>query len=147
MTPDVEEMLKGYWETDTPFDKEKAKSQTERQVFIGLIGFKHHKRLDAKRVCRTIEDAGIRPVLFSREDMLKTKTVGADLGIDSEGFNAWISLKDDDLGRINRDGNEVLPTGIKNIRAHLEKVDKIPLQVQMFCDVDARSTEEMFQIY
>ena len=79
--------------------------------------------------------------------MLKTKTVGADLGIDSEGFNAWISLKDDDLGRINRDGNEVLPTGIKNIRAHLEKVDKIPLQVQMFCDVDARSTEEMFQIY
>ena len=59
--------------------------------------------------------------------MLKTKTVGADLGFETDNFNAWISLKDDDLGRINRDGNEVLPTGIKNIRAHLENVDKIPL--------------------
>ena len=146
VTPDVEKMLLAHWNDGKPFDKELARSQTERQIFIGLVGFKHHKRKDAKKVCKQLEDAGIRPVLFSKEDMLKTKTVGADLGMDTD-FNAWISLKDDDLGRINRDGNEVLPTGIENIKKHLEHVDKIPLQVQMFCDVDARTTEQMFQIY
>ena len=114
---------------------------------MGLLGFKHHKRFDAKRVFEQIEDAGIRPVLFSKEDMLRTKTIGADLGLDTD-FNAWISLKEDiDLGRVNRDGNEVLPSGIENIKKHLEEVDTIPLQVQMFSDVDARSTEQMFQVY
>ena len=79
--------------------------------------------------------------------MLRTKTIGADLGLDTD-FNAWISLKEDiDLGRVNRDGNEVLPSGIENIKKHLEEVDTIPLQVQMFSDVDARSTEQMFQVY
>ena len=34
-------------------------------------------------------------MLFSKEDLIRTKTVGADLGIDNTDFNAWISLKDD----------------------------------------------------
>jgi len=93
-----------------------------------MVGFKHHKRRDAKKVCKQLEDAGIRPVYLSKEDMLNTKTVGADLGMDTDLFNAWISLKYDDFGsRINRDGNEVLPSGIDNIRKHLADVDKIPL--------------------
>jgi len=146
VTPDVEEMLRAHWNEGAPFDKELAKSQTEKQIFLGLLGFKHHKRKDAKKVCKYLEDAGIRPVYFSKEDMLRTKIVGADLGMEHE-FNAWISMKDEDLGLRNRDGMVVLPTGIENIRKHLATTDKIPLQVQMFCDVDARTTEQMFQIY
>lgn len=61
--------------------------------------------------------------------MLKTKTVGADLGMDTD-FNEWISLKDDDsIDRINRDGKKVLPSGIQEIKEHLADTDKIPLQV------------------
>ena len=78
--------------------------------------------------------------------MLKTKTVGADLGMDTD-FNEWISLKDGDFDRTNRDGKKVLPSGIKEIKEHLAETDKIPLQVQMFCDVTAATTEQMFQIY
>lgn len=59
--------------------------------------------------------------------MVKTKTVGADLGLDTDGFNTWISLKGDDLGIINVDGNEVLPSGIESIKKHLADIDKIPL--------------------
>lgn len=111
-----------------------------------MMGFKHHRRLDAKENCKQLEKAGIRPVYLSKEDMLKTKTVAADLGMEIDLFNAWISLKDEDR-RINRDGNEVLPAGIDNIREHLAKVDKIPLQVQLFCDADYRTTEQMMQVY
>ena len=72
--------------------------------------------------------------------MVKTKTVGADLGLDTDGFNTWISL-DENISLINQNGNQVLPSGIENIKQHLADVDKIPLQVQMLCDVDARTTE------
>ena len=97
-----------------------------------------------------MEDAGIRPVLFSKEDLISTKTVGADLGIDNTDFNAWISLRDDVTEvyeRINRDGNQVLPSGIESIKKHLAEIDKIPLQVQMFLHAEAKTTEQMFQIY
>ena len=41
----------------------------------------------------------------------------------------------------------MLPSGIEEIRKHLENTDLIPLQVPMFCDVDTTTTEEMFKIY
>lgn len=81
--------------------------------------------------------------------MLRTKSIGADLGMDTD-FNAWISHKEDDrlfIDRINENGQEVLPTGIEAIKNHLAEVDKIPLQVQMFCDVNSSTTTEMFKIY
>lgn len=54
VTPDVERMLKAHWSDNKlhPFDKDAAKSQTERQIFLGLLGFKHHKRFDAKELCK-----------------------------------------------------------------------------------------------
>lgn len=42
-----------------------------------------------------MKEAGIRLVLFSKEDMLTTKNIGADLGMETD-FNSWISLKEDD---------------------------------------------------
>ena len=39
----------------------------------------------------TLEDAGIRGVLFSKEGVLETKSLAKELGIDSD-WNAWISL-------------------------------------------------------
>lgn len=41
----------------------------------------------------------------------------------------------------------MLPSGIEEIRKHLQNTDLIPLQVPMFCDVDTTTTEEMFKIY
>lgn len=39
----------------------------------------------------TMEEAGIRGVLFSKEGVLETKSLAKELGIDSD-WNAWISL-------------------------------------------------------
>lgn len=64
-----------------------------RQIFLGLIALKHHKRADAKLQIRKMEDAGIRPVLFSKEGLLETKSLAYELGIEND-WNSWISLSD-----------------------------------------------------
>lgn len=77
----------------------------------------------------SLEVAGIRGVLFSKEGVLETKGLAKELGIDSD-WNAWISLAEDpsDLTKlINRDGHLILPYGIEGIKKHLAEVDTIPL--------------------
>lgn len=95
---------------------------------------------------RSLDDAGIRGVLFSKEGVLETKSLAKELGIDND-WNAWISLaeKPSDFTKlVNMDGHLVLPYGIEGIRKHLENVDKIPLQVPMFCDTTVETTRQMF---
>ena len=89
---ETKDMIEDHLNHGKPFDKQMAKGQTEKCIFLGLLGFKNQKRSDTKRVWDKIEDAGIRPVLFSKEDMIKTIRLGADLGIDTQQFNLWISL-------------------------------------------------------
>lgn len=60
---------------------------------------------------RSLEEAGIRGVLFSKEGVVETKSLAKELGIDSD-WNAWISLAEMHEGEenmVNMDGHEVLP--------------------------------------
>ena len=78
---------------------------------------------------RSLDEAGIRGVLFSKEGVVETKSLAKELGIDSD-WNAWISLAEKNEGEenmVNMDGNVVLPQGIEGIKEHISLVDKIPL--------------------
>jgi len=44
-------------------------------------------------------------------------------------------------------GNRVMPCGIEKVKDHLRDIDKIQLQVPLFCDVTEKTTEQMFEIY
>ena len=80
---------------------------------------------------RSLEDAGIRGVLFSKEGVVETKSLAKELGIDSD-WNAWISLAEMHEGEenmVNMDGHEVLPQGIEGIRKHLNDIDKSKLDL------------------
>ena len=50
VTPDVTAELTNL-KKGQPLDKELVRRQTEKQIFLGMVGFKHHKRRDAKKVC------------------------------------------------------------------------------------------------
>lgn len=116
---------------------------------MGIIGIKHHKKQEANKLFQSLEEAGIRGVLFSKEGVLETKSFAKELGIDSE-WNAWISLSENpsDFTKLyNEDGHLILPYGIEGIKKHISEVDKIPLQVPMFCDSTSETARQMFQIY
>lgn len=41
----------------------------------------------------------------------------------------------------------MLPFGIEEIKKHIEEVDTVPLQVQVFCKSNHKRTYEMIEIY
>ena len=55
------------------------------------MGIKHHKKSDAKKQAKSLEEGGIRAVLFSKEGVLETISLAQDLGMDTD-WNAWISV-------------------------------------------------------
>ena len=127
--------------------KENLKEIQQDMIFLGFVALKHHGKKEVKNIFNIFSNAGIRGVLFSEEDMLKSKATAKDLGIDT-GWNSWISLEDNPEEKItNWDGNVVLPFGIDEIRNHIKKIDDIPLQVQIFCKTNQRRTKDMFKIY
>ena len=56
------------------------------------MGLKNHKRADAKEQVRKVEEAGMRSVVFSREGLPETLSLGKDLGMETD-WNSCISLK------------------------------------------------------
>ena len=99
------------------------------QIFLGIVAIKHHAKSEVNQLIEKLTQAGIRGVLFSKEDILMSKAVAQDLGIDT-GWNSWISLDDNPSEKItNWDGNMVLPFGINELKRHLKEVDTVPLQV------------------
>jgi len=91
------------------------------------VALKHHAKKEVNRIINCFSRAGIRGVLFSKEDILKSKAIAQDLGMDT-GWNSWVSLEDDPEEKItNMDGNLVLPFGIEAVKRHIEKIDTIPL--------------------
>lgn len=69
----------------------------------------------------SLDEAGIRGVLFSKEGVLETKSLAKELGIDSE-WNAWISLSENpsEFTKLyNMDGHLILPVGIQGIKKHI----------------------------
>jgi hypothetical protein len=76
---------------------------------------KHHSKKECNRIINCFSKAGIRGVYFSKEDILTSKAIAQDLGIDT-GWNSWVSLEDNPEEKItNWDGNLVLPFGIDAI--------------------------------
>lgn len=65
----------------------------QKQIFLGLIAIKHHKKRDAKEQISDMDKAGIRPVHFSKEGVLETKALAYELGLDND-WNSWISLSE-----------------------------------------------------
>jgi hypothetical protein len=101
----------------------------KNQIFLGIVGVKHHKKQEGNKLFRSLEEAGIRGVLFSKEGVLETKSLAKELGIDCD-WNSWISLaenKSEFPQFVNMDGHKVLPQGIEEIRSHLQNIDTIPL--------------------
>ena len=84
------------------FDKKLARSLTQKQIFLGLLGLKNHKKSDAKEQVLKMDKAGIRSVLFSKEGILETKNLGKDLGMDVD-WNSYITLNEKGTKLINED--------------------------------------------
>lgn len=61
-------------------------------------------------------------VYFSKEDEKSTKKLGSMLGLETN-WNCMMSLSESRTATlVNRDGNVVLPSGIENIRKHINEV-------------------------
>ena len=116
------------------------------------MGLKNHKRADAKEQVRKVEEAGMRSVVFSKEGLPETLSLGKDLGMETD-WNSCISLKTKedavyekkhDFQGEKPDGWNVLPIGTDEIKWHIKHIDDVPLRVPLFCDVDEKTTEEMY---
>lgn len=108
------------------------------------MALKHHAKPEVAQLISCLEEAGIRGVLFTREDILKAQAIAQDLGVET-GWNCWISLDDDpDIHVLGGLGQQVIPFGIKKIEEHLNrhiKQDDIPLRVRIYCKTDCQRTE------
>ncbi|KAK1444752.1 hypothetical protein BgAZ_106580 [Babesia gibsoni] len=114
-----------------------------------LLGMSANKRLYPKEVPSRIQsfhEAGVRFVYFSKHDERQTRVAGAHLGLETS-WNSMISLSNSARSTyINQEGNVVLPSGIENIKRHIEEVDDIPLQVSLFANCSPENTAEMLRI-
>ncbi|KAK1932835.1 hypothetical protein X943_001009 [Babesia divergens] len=114
-----------------------------------LLGMSANKRLYPKEVPSRIQsfhEAGVRFVYFSKHDERQTRVIGAHLGLETS-WNSMISLSNSARSTyINQEGNVVLPSGIENIKRHIEEVDDIPLQVSLFANCSPGNTAEMLRI-
>ncbi|GIX60856.1 uncharacterized protein BcabD6B2_02910 [Babesia caballi] len=114
-----------------------------------LLGMSADKRLYPKEVPSRIQsfhEAGVRFVYFSKHDERQTRVMGAHLGLETS-WNSMISLANSERStHINQEGNVVLPSGIENIKRHIEEVDDIPLQVSLFANCNPGNTAEMLRI-
>ncbi|CAE8604612.1 unnamed protein product, partial [Polarella glacialis] len=77
-----------------------------------------------------LQAAGIRFQVYSVEGEKRTRTLGAQLGLET-GWNSIISLEKAVDVR-NMMGQVILPSGITNIRQHIKEVDNVPLLVSLY---------------
>ncbi|GAB65406.1 hypothetical protein PCYB_061380 [Plasmodium cynomolgi strain B] len=92
------------------------------------------------------EMAGIRFVHFSKTDQANTRNVSNLLGMETN-WNTSISLSLNDKSSFkNRDGKVVIPSGINNIKTHIQEVDDIPLRVSSYSGCNQFNTAEMIKI-
>lgn len=123
------------------------------QIFLGLVTLACEPKED---VCTFIEDlgaAGIRFVYFSPARGRRGKAFAERLGLETD-WNTCILLgsqeddqEGDDEGYEDHAIKARLPRGIDNIRAHLQEVDDIPLQVSLFAESSPQAVHEMMRIF
>ena len=119
------------------------------QLFLGMVAMRDQPKTEVRSLVEHLMAAGIRFVLFSPENERKTQAFGGKIGLFTD-FNVFISLADpegadDKVER--RQGKSQLPRGVSAIRAHLERVDNVPLLVSLFTDCRPADVKEMIRIY
>eukprot|EP00397_Hematodinium_sp_SG-2012_P002682 GEMP01002690.1.p1 GENE.GEMP01002690.1~~GEMP01002690.1.p1 ORF type:complete len:1168 (+),score=251.11 GEMP01002690.1:56-3559(+) len=116
-------------------------------ILLGLAALKISASVVVPRYLTKVQEAGIRFCLFSPLGDKKTRTTGALLGLET-GWNCLIALepKPEEKVRKNLMGQVVLPSGIPEIRNHLETVDNVPLLVSLFSRASPHTTREMIKI-
>ena len=119
------------------------------QLFLGMVAMRDQPKIEVRSLVEHLMAAGIRFVLFSPENERKTQAFGGKIGLFTD-FNVFISLADpegadDKVER--RQGKSQLPRGVSAIRAHLERVDNVPLLVSLFTDCRSADVKEMIRIY
>ncbi|EDV19392.1 uncharacterized protein TRIADDRAFT_62122 [Trichoplax adhaerens] len=153
-------------------DEEAVLRLLESQIFIGMLCFEHEVRQNVVSLIEHLDHAGIRFVLFSSENEIKSRAFSKKLGLET-GWNCHISLMEPennlrkrtdtncgiDLDDSNLDNDEFeatheyhtstaakLPCGTAAIRPHLETVDDVPLLVPLFTDCTHEASLEMITI-
>ncbi|GMT28573.1 hypothetical protein PFISCL1PPCAC_19870 [Pristionchus fissidentatus] len=146
------------------------------QTLIGLTSSNEQALPSIFEMIESLQSSCIRFILFSTENELRSRLMGEKLGLEvgwnchislknetSEAANATSSYSR--IGRrkscpdlssahsipphsqpIIPPNMARLPTGIEQVRPHLEEVDNVPLLVSLFTDCTAESTREMIDI-
>ncbi|SCM07249.1 conserved Plasmodium protein, unknown function [Plasmodium chabaudi adami] len=115
-------------------------------IFIGNSAVKILTNNDIQARINDFYDAGIRFVYFSTKDQINTRNTSNTLGMETN-WNTSISLSLTDKSSFrNRDGKVVIPSGINNIKTHIQEVDDIPLRVSSYSGCNQFNTSEMIKI-
>ncbi|SBT33181.1 conserved Plasmodium membrane protein, unknown function [Plasmodium ovale wallikeri] len=115
-------------------------------IFIGNSAVKILTSNEVQTRINDFYDAGIRFVHFSKANQIRTKSVANLLGMETN-WNTSISLSLNDKPSFkNRDGKIVIPSGINNIKTHIQEVDDIPLRVSSYSGCNQFNTAEMIKI-
>ncbi|SCM02466.1 conserved Plasmodium protein, unknown function [Plasmodium chabaudi adami] len=115
-------------------------------IFIGNSAVKILTNNDIQARINDFYDAGIRFVYFSTKDQINTRNTSNTLGMETN-WNTSISLSLTDKSSFrNRDGKVVIPSGINNIKTHIQEVDDIPLRVSSYSGCNQFNTAEMIKI-
>ncbi|SBO23817.1 conserved Plasmodium membrane protein, unknown function [Plasmodium knowlesi strain H] len=115
-------------------------------IFIGNSAVKLMTNSEIQMRINDFQNAGIRFVHFSKTDQANTRNVSNLLGMETN-WNTSISLSLNDKSSFkNRDGKVVIPSGINNIKTHIQEVDDIPLRVSSYSGCNQFNTAEMIKI-
>ncbi|SCP03826.1 conserved Plasmodium protein, unknown function [Plasmodium ovale] len=128
------------------FYNEKSFTSKENEKFLShllstsiFIGNSAVKILTSNEVQTRIND-------FYDANQIRTRSVANLLGMETN-WNTSISLSLNDKPSFkNRDGKIVIPSGINNIKTHIQEVDDIPLRVSSYSGCNQFNTAEMIKI-
>uniref|UniRef100_A0A7S4WHY4 Cation-transporting P-type ATPase C-terminal domain-containing protein n=1 Tax=Alexandrium monilatum TaxID=311494 RepID=A0A7S4WHY4_9DINO len=115
------------------------------QVLLGMAGVKLCASVQMASYAEALQGAGIRFQVYSTEGEKRTRTLGAQLGLDT-GWNCLISLEPSRCEFKNMMGQVVLPSGIPNIRRHTKEVDNVPLLVSLYSKASPWRAQQMISI-
>lgn len=130
-------------------------SLLRQQVFLGMAASSVPVRSDVPNAKEDLDEAGIRFVYFSRQNMKRSKQVAEKIGI-SFDWNCAISLRDlegprDPHRYISQYGDwdqfAQLPHGVEQIKWHLEHKDNVPLLVSLYTDATPNTIEQMVEVF
>ncbi|KAL5967520.1 Transmembrane protein 94 [Taenia solium] len=97
---------------------------------------------EEERKSPTFEDSALSGSSSSSSSSSDVKTVDTDA---QEGLKDHPQLEEDACNYVFANKSR-LPSGIRNIRSHLENVDNVPLKVSLFTDCTPSAVDEMMEI-